>query len=48
MISLDLALNQLTDRQGNLSVDIPLKGSIHDPSFGIDGFISILTNPNPV
>ncbi|MAG75325.1 MAG: hypothetical protein CL811_01085 [Colwelliaceae bacterium] len=43
LISLDLALNQLTDRQGNLSVDIPLKGSIHDPSFGIDGFISILT-----
>lgn len=42
-ISLDLALNQLTDRQGNLSVDIPLTGSIHDPSFGIDGFISILT-----
>ena len=43
LISLDLALNQLTDRQGNLSVDIPLTGSIHDPSFGIDGFISILT-----
>lgn len=38
-----MALNQLTDRQGNLSVDIPLTGSIHDPSFGIDGFISILT-----
>ncbi|NTS75772.1 DUF748 domain-containing protein [Catenovulum sp. SM1970] len=43
VVPLNLAINQLTNDQGNLEVDIPLSGNVNDPNFGLSGFISLIT-----
>ncbi|TWX56258.1 DUF748 domain-containing protein [Colwellia hornerae] len=41
-VPFNIALGMLKDGDGNVELDIPLKGSTDDPSFGISGFISLL------
>ncbi len=41
-LSLNSALGVLQDKQGNLSLDIPLSGNINSPGFGTRSFISLI------
>ncbi|NMP31758.1 DUF748 domain-containing protein [Thalassotalea sp. M1531] len=43
VIPLNVAINQLTDKQGNIELTFPLSGNIEQPSLGISGLISIIT-----
>ncbi|MET1255871.1 DUF748 domain-containing protein [Aliikangiella maris] len=42
-IPLNSAINMLKDSAGNLELDIPLKGDVSSPDFGISSFISLIT-----
>lgn len=39
---LNAALGMLIDEQGNIDLDVPLRGNISDPSFGVESFIGLL------
>jgi hypothetical protein len=41
-VPFNIALGMLKDGDGNVELDIPLKGSTDDPSFGMSGFINLL------
>ena len=41
-VSLNAALSMLKDDDGNLDLDIPVKGDLSDPSFGLQSFVSII------
>ncbi|WP_286234491.1 DUF748 domain-containing protein [Thalassotalea sediminis] len=43
LVPLNVAISQLTDKKGNLTIDIPLTGRFDDPDFGLSGFISLIT-----
>lgn len=40
---LNVALGALKDGDGNIEMDIPLSGNVNDPSFGLDGFILLVS-----
>lgn len=40
-IPLNVALGMLKDKQGNIKLAIPMKGSVDDPSFGVRSFIQL-------
>lgn len=42
-IPLGAAVDQLTDSQGNMEVDIPISGSFSELNIGFGGFISLIT-----
>ncbi|WP_444996543.1 DUF748 domain-containing protein [Aliikangiella sp. IMCC44359] len=42
-IPLNSALNMLKDSDGNLELDIPLKGNVNAPGFGVSSFITLIT-----
>jgi hypothetical protein len=42
MLPLNAALGLLTDSNGNLELSVPLSGSIDDPQFGIQSFITLI------
>ena len=43
VIPLSVAINQLSDQQGNIKLDFPLSGDMNAPSLGLSGLISIIT-----
>lgn len=43
LVPLNVAIGQLTDSKGNLTIDIPLTGHFDDPNFGLSGFVSLIT-----
>lgn len=43
VISLNTALGMLQDSKGNLDLDVPLSGDVSSPEFGLQSFVSIIT-----
>ncbi|WP_286270287.1 DUF748 domain-containing protein [Thalassotalea hakodatensis] len=43
LVPLNVAIGQLTDSKGNITIDIPLTGHFDDPNFGLSGFVSLIT-----
>ncbi|WP_156502218.1 DUF748 domain-containing protein, partial [Oleiphilus sp. HI0067] len=41
-IPLNLALSSLEDSNGRIELDIPLKGNVNNPDFGLNGFINLV------
>lgn len=41
-IPLNTALGMLADKRGNIKLDIPLRGSVDDPSFGLDSIFMMV------
>lgn len=41
-IPLNIALGTLKDSDGNIEIEVPLSGNIHDPDVGLNGFIALL------
>ena len=41
-VPLNVALGMLQDKKGNIKLDVPLAGSVDDPSFGLDGFMKLV------
>ena len=39
---LNIALGMLKDDQGNIELDVPLRGDVADPSFGIESFLALV------
>lgn len=42
-LPLNMALGMLKDGQGNVELDVPLKGSTSDPQFGLSSIITLIT-----
>lgn len=42
-IPLGLALGALKDSDGNIEMDIPLSGNVHDPDVGLNGFLYLVS-----
>jgi len=42
IISLNVAISLLKDRNGNVALDVPLSGDIDSPSFGWSGFVATI------
>jgi hypothetical protein len=40
---LNMALNTLKDDRGNVELDVPLSGSTHDPHFGLNSLLTLIT-----
>jgi AsmA family/Domain of Unknown Function (DUF748) len=41
-IPLNLALGALTDSNGKIELEVPLRGNVRSPDFGINGFLSLV------
>lgn len=41
-IPLNVALGMLKDKQGNIKLDVPMGGSVDDPSFGVQSFLMLV------
>jgi hypothetical protein len=41
-MSLNVALGLLKDDQGNIKLDVPLRGNVSDPSFGVESFLGLV------
>ena len=41
-IPLNVALSALKDSDGRIELDIPLKGNVNDPDFGVNGFFNLV------
>jgi len=42
-LPLNMALNMLKDSHGDVELDVPLSGSISDPSFGMSSIVTLIT-----
>ncbi len=42
-VPLNVALGMLKDGKGNIKLKVPLKGSVNDPSFGLNSFLVLVT-----
>ncbi len=42
-IPLNVALGMLKDKKGNIKLNIPMSGSVDDPSFGLSSFLLLVT-----
>ena len=39
---LNVALGMLKDGQGNIDLDVPLRGNVNEPSFGVESFLGLV------